>query len=70
MSKQLKTLIEYNNDIESEYKPHYHYNNIACPNCGEELVDSNPLETLMSFPPQKKIHCIKEGCKYSNYRLA
>ena len=43
-------------------------NGIACPTCGEELWDSNPMVTLTSFPAQKNIHC--EKCKYSGYRIA
>ena len=43
-------------------------NGIACPTCGEELWDSNPMITLTSFPAQKNIHC--EKCKYSGYRIA
>ena len=43
-------------------------NGIACPTCGEELYDSNPMVTLTSFPAQKNIHC--EKCNYSGYRIA
>jgi hypothetical protein len=43
-------------------------NGIACPTCGEELYDSNPMITLTSFPAKKNIHC--EKCKYSGYRIA
>jgi DNA-directed RNA polymerase subunit RPC12/RpoP len=43
-------------------------NGIACPNCGEELYDSNPMITLTSYPAKKNIHCIK--CDYSGYRIA
>lgn len=66
--KQLISLEEHNNKnrnlhIDSnESIP----NGIACPKCGEELVDSNPNQTLLSYPPQKNIECIK--CKYTGYR--
>lgn len=43
-------------------------NGIACPNCGEEMVDSNPMITLTSYPAQKDVHC--PSCKYSGYRIA
>ena len=43
-------------------------NGIACPKCGEELLDSNPSVTLTSFPAQKNTHC--EKCNYSGYRIA
>lgn len=45
-------------------------NNIECPQCGHELLDSNPLMTLTSNPPQKEVHCINEGCGYGGYRIA
>ena len=44
------------------------YNGIACPDCGEELYDSNPMVTLASLPAQKNIHC--DNCNYSGYRIA
>jgi uncharacterized protein with PIN domain len=43
-------------------------NGIACPECGEELMDSNPMMTLTSMPAQKNVHCPK--CKYTGYRIA
>jgi hypothetical protein len=43
-------------------------NGIACPECGEELLDSNPNMTLTSNPAKKSIHCSK--CKYNGYRIA
>lgn len=42
-------------------------NNIECPKCGKELVDSCPSETLMSSPPKKNIHCLK--CGFTGHRL-
>lgn len=41
-------------------------NGIACPVCGEELYDSNPMITLDSFPEQKNVHC--SSCEYIGYR--
>jgi hypothetical protein len=43
-------------------------NGIACPNCGNELYDSNPAFMLTSYPPQYRVHC--EHCHYSGYRVA
>lgn len=45
-----------------------HPNGIACPECGEELWDSNPSCTLTSNPPQKNIHC--PNCNYRGFRIA
>ena len=43
-------------------------NGIACPKCGEEMMDSNPMITLTSHPAQKNVHCPK--CEYKGYRIA
>jgi DNA-directed RNA polymerase subunit RPC12/RpoP len=43
-------------------------NGIACSECGEELMDSNPNETLTSYPAQKNVHCPKCGTR--GYRIA
>ena len=68
----LKNLSQFNNDMSIAWhernsgKPRL--NGIACPSCGEELLDSNPNFTLDSAPPQKAIHC--SGCGYMGYRIA
>jgi len=41
-------------------------NGIACPDCGSELMDSNPSMCLTSHPPQWAIHC--PGCGYAGTR--
>jgi DNA-directed RNA polymerase subunit RPC12/RpoP len=43
-------------------------NGIACPKCGNELMDTNPMMTLTSHPAQKNVHCPK--CEYTGYRIA
>lgn len=43
------------------------YNGIACPNCGYELVDSDPNTKLLSYPPQKNVKC--PSCGYAGYRV-
>ena len=43
-------------------------NGIACPQCGSEMLDSQPGMTLTSNPPQKNVHCPK--CGYAGYRVA
>ncbi len=42
-------------------------NGIACPKCGNELMDTNPMMTLTSHPAQKSVHCSK--CEYKGYRI-
>jgi hypothetical protein len=42
-------------------------NGIACPKCGNELMDTNPMMTLTSYPAQKDVHCPK--CEYKGYRI-
>jgi DNA-directed RNA polymerase subunit RPC12/RpoP len=39
-----------------------HPNGLACPKCGAELWDSNPMIVLASYPPQKNVHC--PSCNY------
>jgi predicted RNA-binding Zn-ribbon protein involved in translation (DUF1610 family) len=41
-------------------------NGIACPDCGSELMDSNPSICLTSHPPQWAIHCPE--CGYAGTR--
>lgn len=69
----MKSLEEFNAERWEDHrltqelnKPHP--NGIACPECGKELWDSDPMITLTSYPPQKNVHC--SGCGYKGYRLA
>ena len=45
-------------------------NGIACPKCGEELLDTQPNVTLTSMPPKKNVGCSSEKCDYTGYRIA
>ena len=38
-----------------------------CPKCGKELVDSSPNTMLMSYPPQKEVHCSE--CDYKGFMV-
>ena len=40
-------------------------NDIACPECGRELWDTNPMMQLSSCPPQYAIHY---DCGYKGFR--
>ena len=69
----MKTLEEHDaerwkliEEIEESKKPHA--NGIACPECGKELWDSDPMTILTSYPAQKNVHC--PACGYRGYRLA
>jgi ribosomal protein S27AE len=72
MNKKLKSLEEHNSNasnmqwamMDNSPKP----NGIACPKCGEELLDSHPNVILTSMPAQKNVHCSK--CDYVGYRIA
>ena len=70
VSKDLKTLEDFEaeqtwqRDTSCDPYP----NGIACPECGEELFDSDPCLLLTSSPPKKNIHC--PACKWSGYRTA
>jgi len=71
MDKKLKNLDEYNTQQNNLYfvlnSNEPQLNGIACPKCGEELYDSNPMMTLASIPPKKGVHCSK--CDYVGYRI-
>jgi len=67
-TKKLITLEEHNNLTEISGNNNPVLNGIACPDCEAELYDSNPMMTLTSFPPKKKIHC--NNCNYSGFRNA
>ena len=42
-------------------------NGIECPQCGSELWDTSPNESLTSYPPQKRIHC--KTCGWGGFRI-
>lgn len=67
--KKLKTLDEHNLQVKIVGQNLPQPNGIECPNCGSELFDSNPNMTLMSFPPQKRVICLKDSCDYSGFRF-
>lgn len=69
----MKTLEQWNRDralaheaLRKSMEPHA--NGIACPKCGSELWDTNPMMTLTSNPPQKNVNC--PTCGWNGYRLA
>lgn len=75
MGKKLKTLEESNE--QTHWNRHHDYslsipnnvpqlNDIACPKCGAELMDSQPMVILTSDPAQKTTQCSK--CDYRGYR--
>lgn len=66
---KLKTIEEYNKEKQKFYD--FMNNNrtgIACPQCGDEMLETNPGVILTSNPPQKNVHC--PTCKYKSYILA
>jgi len=74
MAKKLKSLEEHNSTNSTFHwsmmpqKPIL--NGIACPKCGEELLDTQPNVTLTSMPPQKNVGCSSKKCDYTGYRIA
>lgn len=69
---EMKTLEQFNIEKIKEYYTNYNRNiiknGIACPECGEELIDSSPDITLCSNPPQKNVLC--QSCGFNGYRIA
>lgn len=74
MAKKLKSLEEHNNISSTFHRGMMGqspvYNGIACPNCGEELLDTQPNVTLSSMPLQKNVGCSSDKCDYTGYRIA
>jgi len=71
-SRDLPTLNEWNDsryahwrDPESRKPKH---NEIACPNCGEELFDRTPGLIEPGNPPRIEVHCA--ACEYRGRRVA
>jgi DNA-directed RNA polymerase subunit RPC12/RpoP len=63
--KNLISLKEHNSRNLFEYNNVKKGNGVECPNCGEELVDSDNY-ILTSNPPQRNVHCPK--CNFKSYR--
>lgn len=74
MSKQLIPLEEYNenkriaNVAKEAIMKAPVRNGIECPDCGEELCDTNPTIVLLGNPPSMEVSCT--SCYYKGYRLA
>lgn len=69
MGKKLVTLQRHNevrNRLHRDKKAPV-YNGIACPECGKEMMDSEPGVHLMSKPAKKNIHCPE--CGYKDYAI-
>ncbi len=63
----MKTLEEHNNSMANQFNmmgvPVK--NNITCPECGDELWDTDNSMCLTSYPPKYAVHC---DCGYKGYR--
>lgn len=65
----MKTLAEH----DQERRPNYEWfdkpklNGIACPKCGNELLDTNAA-ALLSNPPKRSVHC--SSCDFIGSRIA
>jgi len=42
-------------------------NEISCPKCGRELLDTYPKIVPVGYPPRQNIHC--SNCDYKGYRV-
>lgn len=67
LPKKLESLEDFNKRIIDEYKENQPSGNgISCPDCGCELIDSNPSMRFLSNPSQTGVVC--RGCNYQGYR--
>jgi len=68
---ELKSLAEHNTHMQNlqmwdsivQSRP----NGIACPECGKELLDTNPNFALLTSPVQYRVHC--SACDYMGTRF-
>lgn len=61
---ELKSLKDYNNEKLSQLVKSVG-TGIACPECGKEMVLSEPGRILLTNPPKERIHC---ECGYKDYK--
>jgi ribosomal protein S27E len=66
----LKNLSEHNREKSLQWQwqsaVNSQLNGIACPECGQELLDTNPDQVLLTAPPQFRVHC--SSCDYTGTR--
>ncbi len=62
--RKLVPLDEYNQRIRN--RPSNSHTGIECPNCGEELQDTNPGVYMLSSPMQSDVKCF--GCGFTSRR--
>ena len=71
VADNIETLEEYNKRRREEFMINSSLprpNGIVCSQCGTELMDSNPMVVLASYPPLKEVIC--SFCGYEDYRVA
>jgi hypothetical protein len=70
MNKKLIPLEEFNNFVWLQAKDNLdgpRLNGLACPDCKQELMDTEPYVTKDRWPEQKKVQC--SVCEYKGYRF-
>jgi hypothetical protein len=69
-TKQLISLEQFNKDVYDKGADAQapQLNGIACPSCGEEMLDLVPHVILPTQPPQKNVCCT--SCGFQGYRYA
>ncbi len=71
MSKKTKLMNDFDNESLLFYSQDKDYvgesNGFLCPDCQNELVDTNPLVTILDKQSKKEIGCNK--CGYAGYRI-
>jgi len=45
-------------------------NGLACPRCGDELMDKSPNQIEPGNPPRADVYCSKDDCSWHGRRLA
>jgi ribosomal protein S27E len=70
IEKKLVSLEDYNNIRTKMFNTVFtsDITGVACPKCGEELLDTEPHFTFAGSPPQKSVHC--SSCNWDGYKVA
>ena len=66
---KLKSIDEYNRErMAFISKSNSEKTGIGCPQCGDEMIESNPNMITCYIPPRKAVQC--PTCKYSSSIIA
>lgn len=63
----MKSLTDYNNDMNKLLLEVPVKTGVTCPNCNTEMEFTNPNQLLLTNPPKREVHCTK--CNHKGFML-